>query len=87
MFSYNLQETGEEDQELLQEGQGVIANLKQCLEAWQLQRLLSGPYDDHDAVISIQAIVQIILAHILAPFLWYRSGEEAVTPTVCWVTT
>ncbi len=51
-----MQETGEEDQELLQEGQGLIGNLKQDLEAWQLQRLLSGPYDDHNAVITIQAM-------------------------------
>ena len=50
-----MQETGEEDQELLQEGQSLVANLKRALEAWQLQRLLSGPYDNHNAVLTIQA--------------------------------
>ena len=40
---------------MLQEGLSAAAELEARLARWQLQRLLGGPYDEGDALISIQA--------------------------------
>ena len=40
---------------MLQEGLTAIEELEAQLSRWQLQRLLGGPYDEGDAVLSIQA--------------------------------
>ena len=40
---------------MLQEGLSAIEELEAQLSRWQLQRLLGGPYDEGDAVLSIQA--------------------------------
>ena len=39
---------------MLEEGLSAIAELEARLMRWQLQRLLGGPYDEGDAVLSIQ---------------------------------
>lgn len=46
-----------EEAEILQEGLSAIENLEAQLSRWQLQRLLGGPYDEGDAVLSIQASI------------------------------
>ena len=40
---------------MLQEGLLAAAELEARLARWQLQRLLGGPYDEDDALLSIQA--------------------------------
>jgi len=45
----------EEEAEMLGEGLAAVAELDARLARWQLQRLLGGPYDEGDAVLSIQA--------------------------------
>jgi peptide chain release factor 2 len=45
----------EPDEDLLQEANGGLQNLKAELDRWELERLLSGPYDKEGAVISINA--------------------------------
>ena len=40
---------------MLQEGLAAIEELEAQLSRWQLQRLLGGPYDEGDAMLSIQA--------------------------------
>jgi len=40
---------------MLQEGLSAAAELEARLARWQLQRLLGGPYDEGDALLSIQA--------------------------------
>ncbi|MCP9905198.1 peptide chain release factor 2 [Cyanobium sp. BA5m-10] len=48
---YNL----EPDEELLAESNQALQSLKADLDRWELERLLSGPYDKEGAVISINA--------------------------------
>ncbi|MCP9827895.1 peptide chain release factor 2 [Synechococcus sp. L2F] len=45
----------EPDEELLGEANGGLQQLKGALDRWELERLLSGPYDKEGAVISINA--------------------------------
>jgi peptide chain release factor 2 len=45
----------EEDQALLTEAETNLTQLKKELDRWELQQLLSGPYDDHGAVLTINA--------------------------------
>nr|WP_199296980.1 peptide chain release factor 2 [Synechococcus sp. FACHB-909] len=45
----------EPDEELLSEANGGLQSLKGALDRWELERLLSGPYDKEGAVISINA--------------------------------
>ncbi|MCP9933808.1 peptide chain release factor 2 [Cyanobium sp. Candia 9D4] len=45
----------EPDEELLGEANGGLQSLKGALDRWELERLLSGPYDKEGAVISINA--------------------------------
>lgn len=43
------------DEALLQEAQGTVAKLSHELDQWELQQLLSGPYDKRGAVLAINA--------------------------------
>lgn len=43
------------DQALLQEAQETVQQLYRALDQWELQQLLSGPYDQRGAVLSINA--------------------------------
>jgi peptide chain release factor 2 len=43
------------DEALLQEAQSTVAKLSQDLDQWELQQLLSGPYDKRGAVLTINA--------------------------------
>lgn len=45
----------ESDEALLQEAQTNMSQLSKELERWELQQLLSGPYDDKGAVLTINA--------------------------------
>ncbi|MBD2259863.1 peptide chain release factor 2 [Pseudanabaena sp. FACHB-2040] len=45
----------ESDESLLQEAQDNVSRLGQELEQWELQQLLSGPYDKKGAVLTINA--------------------------------
>ncbi len=45
----------EADESLLQEAQSNLAHLRRDLDQWELQQLLSGPYDDRGAFITINA--------------------------------
>ncbi|XGB42531.1 MAG: peptide chain release factor 2 [Nodosilinea sp. LVE1205-7] len=45
----------EEDQDLLQEAQDNATDLSHELDQWELQQLLSGPYDQKGAVLTINA--------------------------------
>lgn len=45
----------EADAGLLQEAETNVATLNRELQAWELQQLLSGPYDGSDAVLTINA--------------------------------
>ncbi|TAD76423.1 MAG: peptide chain release factor 2 [Oscillatoriales cyanobacterium] len=45
----------EPDEGLLNEAIGDLQSLAQELDTWELQRLLSGPYDGHGAVLTINA--------------------------------
>jgi peptide chain release factor 2 len=45
----------EADDDLLAEANGGLQSLKAALDRWELERLLSGPYDKEGAVISINA--------------------------------
>ncbi len=45
----------ETDAALLQEAESTIIKLNQELDQWELQQLLSGPYDDKGAVVTINA--------------------------------
>ena len=45
----------ETDESLLQEAQSNIAQLHQDLDRWELQQMLSGPYDKTGAILSINA--------------------------------
>ncbi len=45
----------ETDESLLQEAETNINRLSQELEQWELQQLLSGPYDDKGAILTINA--------------------------------
>ncbi|MBF2003874.1 MAG: peptide chain release factor 2 [Synechococcales cyanobacterium M58_A2018_015] len=45
----------EADEALLQEAQSNLSHLSRELDQWELQRLLSGPYDAHGAVLTINA--------------------------------
>jgi peptide chain release factor 2 len=45
----------EPDEELLGEGYGGLRQLRGDLDRWELERLLSGPYDKEGAVLSINA--------------------------------
>jgi peptide chain release factor 2 len=45
----------EEDTALLEEARGTIERLKYNLDRWELQQLLSGPYDVQGAVLTINA--------------------------------
>ncbi len=45
----------EDDQELLSEGSNSISRLKQELDRWELQKLLSGTYDHKGAILTINA--------------------------------
>jgi peptide chain release factor 2 len=46
---------GDPDEELLEEGHGGLVQLRGELDRWELERLLSGPYDKDGAVLSINA--------------------------------
>jgi len=43
------------DEALLQEAQDNLTHLSRSLDQWELQKLLSGPYDDRGAVLTINA--------------------------------
>jgi len=43
------------DEALLQEAQDNLTHLSRALDQWELQKLLSGPYDDRGAVLTINA--------------------------------
>jgi peptide chain release factor 2 len=43
------------DQALFEEAQGTVAKLSHELDQWELQQLLSGPYDKKGAVLAINA--------------------------------
>lgn len=45
----------EADEALLQEAQANVSTLNRELEQWELQQLLAGPYDQHGAVLTINA--------------------------------
>ncbi|MEL6490384.1 MAG: peptide chain release factor 2 [Cyanobacteria bacterium J06621_3] len=45
----------EEDESLLNEAENTVKQLKRELDQWELQQLLSGPYDKRGAVLSIDA--------------------------------
>lgn len=45
----------ETDEALLQEAESTITKLNHDLDQWELQQLLSGPYDDKGAVLTINA--------------------------------
>ena len=45
----------EPDEDLLQEAQNGLNQLRQGLDRWELERLLSGEYDKEGAVLSINA--------------------------------
>ncbi|MBD1912831.1 MULTISPECIES: peptide chain release factor 2 [unclassified Leptolyngbya] len=45
----------EADEALLQEAQDNLTHLSRSLDQWELQKLLSGPYDERGAVLSINA--------------------------------
>ena len=45
----------EPDEEIIRESQIGLIKLKQNLDKWELQRLLSGEYDQENAVVSINA--------------------------------
>ncbi len=45
----------ENDEALLQEAQANVSTLNRELEQWELQQLLSGTYDQHGAVLTINA--------------------------------
>jgi peptide chain release factor 2 len=45
----------ESDQALLQEAQANVSTLSRELDQWELQQLLSGTYDQHGAVLTINA--------------------------------
>ncbi|MFN5515473.1 MAG: peptide chain release factor 2 [Cyanobacteriota bacterium] len=45
----------EEDPALWQEAQTIIQSLTQALERWELQQLLSGPYDRGGAILTLNA--------------------------------
>lgn len=45
----------ENDESLLQEAESTIIKLNHELDQWELQQLLSGPYDDKGAVLTINA--------------------------------
>lgn len=45
----------ETDEALLQEAESTITNLNRDLDQWELQQLLSGPYDAEGAVLTINA--------------------------------
>ncbi len=45
----------ESDETLLQEAQDNVIQLNQALDQWELQQLLSGPYDNSGAVLTINA--------------------------------
>ncbi len=45
----------EQDDELLEEGQAGLVRLGRDLDIWELERLLSGPYDQEGAVLAINA--------------------------------
>ncbi|MBD2354092.1 peptide chain release factor 2 [Tolypothrix sp. FACHB-123] len=45
----------ETDESLLQEAESTITTLNHELDQWELQQLLSGPYDDKGAVLTINA--------------------------------
>ena len=43
------------DEGLFQEAEETLTNLNRELEQWEIQQLLSGPYDKHGAVLTINA--------------------------------
>lgn len=45
----------ETDESLLQEAETTISQLSRELDRWELQQLLSGPYDDKGAILTINA--------------------------------
>jgi peptide chain release factor 2 len=45
----------ESDEALLQEAESNLTHLSRELDQWELQQLLSGPYDQHGAVLTINA--------------------------------
>jgi peptide chain release factor 2 len=45
----------ETDEALLQEAQTNVTTLNRELDQWELQQLLSGPYDQHGAIVTITA--------------------------------
>ncbi len=45
----------EQDEEILEEGQAGLIRLESELKTWELERLLSGPYDKEGAVLAINA--------------------------------
>ncbi|PLZ09275.1 peptide chain release factor 2 [Fischerella thermalis WC114] len=45
----------ETDEALLQEAEATVTKLNRELDQWELQQLLSGPYDDKGAVLTINA--------------------------------
>ena len=50
----DLQDQGAEQDGVLTEGIQLQQQLQEQIEQWKLHRLLSGPYDDGSAVLSIQ---------------------------------
>lgn len=48
------QDAGADQDGLLSEGIQLLRELQEGIEHWKLHRLLSGPYDEGSAVLSIQ---------------------------------
>jgi len=62
---------------MLGEGLAAVAELDARLARWQLQRLLGGPYDEGDAVLSIQARRPWGTACSPAGWLFRAAGEAS----------
>ena len=67
----------EEEAEMLGEGLAAVAELDARLARWQLQRLLGGPYDEGDAVLSIPARRPWGTACSPAGWLFRAAGEAS----------
>ena len=49
-----VQESTEEQKSFIAEGMGILQELTRALAKWKLEKLLSGPYDDRPAILTVQ---------------------------------
>ena len=54
MSAFCLLQEAAAQQEMGQEAAAICAALSRALDQWELRRLLGGPYDERDAVLTIQ---------------------------------